>query len=412
MRIAILGGGGVGVCAALELARYGLTVDVYEQDARPLMRASRVNEGKIHQGFLYANDPTARTAQVLAEGALAFTACLARWIAIDPATLRLSTPFVYAVHKSTMVSLDKLERHYADCRSLFEGLRAATGLRYLGRDEPFGFRRLPEDEAAAVLDPAELLAAFITSERAIDPRAVADELRVAFLAEPRIAFKAGCRVSGVRRAAGSRFFVTFGRGGGQEDGPYDQVVNALWEGRLAIDRKLGIVPSRTWIYRHKFGTRVNVALEADDLPSVTMVLGPFGDIVNFGANGIYLSWYPIGMVATTSEIEPPPGWTDCDEAFRYDVFERSFHRWARVCPKLARLKPARETIDPSSGVIFAWGDTDIDDPASELHARYEIGIRSVDGYHSVNTGKYTMVPYLGLKAAERVLGADVKLEPA
>jgi hypothetical protein len=30
----------------------------------------------------------------------------------------------------------------------------------------------------------------------------------------------------------------------------------------------------------------------------------------------------------------------------------------------------------------------------------------VDGYHSVNTGKYTMVPYLGLRAAERVLGVE------
>ena len=57
-------------------------------------------------------------------------------------------------------------------------------------------------------------------------------------------------------------------------------------------------------------------------------------------------------------------------------------------------------------MIFAWGESDISDPHSKLHDRYQIGVHSVDRYHSVNTGKYTLVPYFGLKAAERVLGIE------
>jgi glycine/D-amino acid oxidase-like deaminating enzyme len=60
LRVAVLGAGGVGACTALELASHGCRVDLYEQDSQPLMRASRINEGKIHRGFLYAHDRSLR----------------------------------------------------------------------------------------------------------------------------------------------------------------------------------------------------------------------------------------------------------------------------------------------------------------------------------------------------------------
>ena len=44
-------------------------------------------------------------------------------------------------------------------------------------------------------------------------------------------------------------------------------------------------------------------------------------------------------------------------------------------------------------MIFAWGDSDIDDAESVLHQRHEIGVVSADGYHSINTGKLTSAPY-------------------
>ena len=57
------------------------------------------------------------------------------------------------------------------------------------------------------------------------------------------------------------------------------------------------------------------------------------------------------------------------------------------------------------GVIVAWGETDIDDPGSELHERHRIGVRSDRGHHSVDPGKLTMAPYFALECAERVTGA-------
>ncbi|MEN3355193.1 MAG: hypothetical protein V7640_3351, partial [Betaproteobacteria bacterium] len=53
-RIAILGGGMLGICTALELARRGRRVTLIEGAADVLQGASRWNEGKVHLGFLYA----------------------------------------------------------------------------------------------------------------------------------------------------------------------------------------------------------------------------------------------------------------------------------------------------------------------------------------------------------------------
>jgi hypothetical protein len=402
----VLGGGGVGVCAALELARAGHHADIFEQDALPVRRASRINEGKIHQGILYAKDPTNRTAALMIRGALAFSACLSRWIDGDAATLGLSTPFVYAVHEDSMLSADDMRAHFARCYAMFEELRAASGLSYLGTDAPAAFYDLTPRDAEAILDPRSFSAAIMTSELSVDPRRIADRLGAAVLSEPRLSFVGAATVVEVKRRAAGGFDIVFDRDGRQKAGPYDQVINAAWESRLVFDRQLGIAPTQPWIHRHKFGNRVHVPLKADDLPSLTVVLGAFGDLVNYREGGFYLSWYPIGMVAKSFDLAPPTDWNDISDAQRRDVFERSLAHWRALCPKLNELTFPPEAVDATSGAIVAWGQTDVDDPDSKLHDRYQIGVHSVDGYHSVNTGKYTMVPYLGFQAANRVLGIE------
>jgi hypothetical protein len=55
------------------------------------------------------------------------------------------------------------------------------------------------------------------------------------------------------------------------------------------------------------------------------------------------------------------------------------------------------------GVIVAWGNTDIYDPQSELHHRYEIGLTSSGSFHSIDPGKLTLAPYFAQLAADRIL---------
>jgi hypothetical protein len=55
------------------------------------------------------------------------------------------------------------------------------------------------------------------------------------------------------------------------------------------------------------------------------------------------------------------------------------------------------------GPIVAWANTDIDDPQSELHNRYDIGVHSKGRYHSVDPGKLTMAPLFAEDCVRRIL---------
>jgi hypothetical protein len=404
MRIAILGAGNTGTCAALELAGRGLRVDLYDEDDEPVRRASFHNEGKVHLGLLYAKDRTLRTAALMIRGALAFAPLLDRWIGFDRDRIAVSTPFYYGVHVGTMVDVEGLKAHYARCQRLFAEVQARAGASYLGLDRTIGVDELPRAEMASLVSTEHFVTMFRTSERAVDPRTVAALLRGAALAHPRVQFVGRARVTGVSSRGRGRLAVAFQKDGHGHVEHYDRVANTLWHGRLEIDASMGLCPEQPWLYRYKFAHRVFVPLTAERVPSITGVLGPFGDIVNYLGNGLFVSWYPTGMIATSQAVRPPEWDRELTVERRREVFRISFAEWRRRCPALESLEFGEAAVDPGGGVIFAWGDTDVADPRSQLHQRHEIGVRSVGHYHSVNTGKFTMSPFLGLRTAERVRG--------
>ena len=284
-RIAILGAGIAGVSAALELARRGCAVDLYDENTRALTRASGSNEGKLHLGLVYAHDPSLRTARTLMLGALHFGEYLKRWCGVRPDDLPISTPFYYAVQDGTMVGADALAGYYQRCQRLFAELAASTGLAYLA-DRSLLVQRLTRTEAADVTTSELTAAVFRTSERAVDPRAVADLLRAALAAAPRLTFFGGTTVCRVTRTADGRLDVAVRAGGETRTERYDQVANTLWHGRLEIDATIGLRPARAWIFRYKLGGWTPCPAPPA-VPSLSFVLGPYGDIVNFGARGLY-----------------------------------------------------------------------------------------------------------------------------
>ncbi len=393
MRVAVLGAGLAGTCTALELAERGVSVDLYDENAIPVSRAGRNNEGKVHLGLVYANDRSLRTARSMILGALHFTAALGRWIDVDRLEDAISDPYDYAIHPRTMVPADDLAGYYRSCRELFADAVAATRLSYLGRDATL---RVERTRAASFPET------FRTSECALDPRRLADALGAAVLANARIAFVGETRVVDATERADGTIDVGFRAGDARDCARYDHVVNALWGGRLEIDAKLGLVPERPWIYRYKTAGWITGPVPRGRVPSMTIALGPFGDVVNYGDGGVYFSWYPTGLVGRSAELRAPDWDRDLPPRRVADAVRRSFACLADLCPALAALAPAPSAIEPIGGTIFAWGETDIDEPGSHLHTRYEVGVHSAGRYHSLNPGKYTLAPYLALEAADRV----------
>jgi len=84
-----------------------------------------------------------------------------------------------------------------------------------------------------------------------------------------------------------------------------------------------------------------------------------------------------------------------------DLQRRALEGFGRLIPGLGHTDV--DMVD--AGVIFSWGETDIQDPDSELHRRCEIGISQHDGYFSVDPGKITCAPLFARQLAALVGGA-------
>lgn len=406
MRLAVAGAGIQGVSIALELARRGHPVDLYERDAAPLGRASSANEGKLHLGYVYGNDPSYRTVQVVLRGATRFASLMNRWLPFSAATVPFSEPFYYAVHRDTMVPAAALAGHFSRVAALFRDAREDPQARYLGLAESFVCEALGERDLARHFDTDSVVAAYRTNERSIDPRALAALLRAAVLAEPRIRLHALHAVTRASAGDDGRVVLEVEHEGAVRREVYDRVANACWEGRLALDASFGVTPARAWLHRFKLGAWITTRGPAPPLPSVTVVLGPFGDIANFGSNTLYLSWYPACLIGSSAELTPPDWNAGLNDALRAEVLRKSRLALARVVPSLRALDEAHiERAEIIGGVIIAWGRSGIHDPASELHRRDDIGVESYGNYHSVNTGRYCTAPLFALETCDRMLGA-------
>lgn len=398
MRVAILGGGFQGCCTAVALARRGTRVTLYERNSILLAGAATANEGKIHLGYVYGSDRSLATARTLLRGALSFAPLVQRYLDAD-VPLAASEPFVYVVHRNSQVKVDDFATYLEATHDL---VAAAPGRdSYFGIDLGAAPRRLTQAALESRFDSAYVRAAFDTSEIAIDSVAMAVAMRRRIAQDPRIDVRTGREITAVEDD-GDRLRV---RSAGDDSNDADSdtfscVVNALWDGRLAIDATRSIHPGRKWIHRFKHGIRFRL-IDAAALPSVTIVLGPFGDLVAYGDGSFYVSWYPACMTSH-SEALAPPGWRpEPDDPLRAAIVTESFAAMGAIIPKLRSVRPKDITV--RAGAIVAWGSTDIDDHASELHRRYEIRVHSYGRYHSIDSGKLTMVPHFAEVCADRIL---------
>ena len=143
------------------------------------------------------------------------------------------------------------------------------------------------------------------------------------------------------------------------------------------------------------------------LPTITIVLGPFGDIVTYNNGDVVLSWYPAGLKGLSVELSPPAWPLALDRQATCLVRDGILAGLAAIAPAVARFTPeALASCEMNAGVIFAWGSTDIPDRASGLHARYAIGPQSHGRYHSVDTGKLTMAPYFAKMVADQIMQSE------
>lgn len=401
--VAVLGAGFQGSCIALELARRGHRVDLFDRCDQPLTQAGYWNEGKIHLGLVYANDPVGRTYLRMLDGAMRFETLLGRWLGGPVPSV--STPFYYAVHRTSLLEPARIAGHFAAVEARYRTLLKEGSAGYFGAGEGPIAEKLAPTEVFKLFDTGRVQAAFRTVERAVNVRAIADRLRSAVAATDLIGFRGSTEIASVSSKDGAGYLVRGTAAGVAFSETYADVVNALWAGRLAIDRSNGLTAGRLFLYRTKLGIILRGRSDRAAVPSTTFVLGSYGDTVSYDDGSIYVSWYPDCLVGLSSDIESPDFVGALDAQRRRQLALRSIAAMSDLVPALSPYRDGADIDQIGGGIIFAWGAADIDDPVSELHRRYDIGVHSDGRYHSIDTGKYTMAPYFAVEACDRIEGS-------
>jgi glycine/D-amino acid oxidase-like deaminating enzyme len=395
-RAAVLGAGIMGTATAIQLARRGVDVTVYDREPAPMAAASRWNEGKIHLGYLYGGDPSLATARHLLTGGLQFGDRLRELIDEELAGHTTTEDDVYLVHERSVVGPDALRTRFHQVSELI-------------REHPDAGRYLVDvsDARATEIRPSELrdlggagiVAGFRVPERSVETRWVADRLAAALPATTGVTLRVGTTVTGVEPSGTrtDRWRVRTSDGDREE---FDLVVNALWNGRLTIDVTAGLVPQPPWTHRYRHCVFIRTRSE-QRLPSALVAVGPFGDVKNYNGRDFYVSWYPVGLVAEGSDVEldapQTPTGSDAD-AFAARVRAAL----EPIMPGIGAVFDDAESVVVHGGFVFARGEGALDHPSSGLHRRDRFGVERLGSYHSVDTGKYSTAPWLARELAAEI----------
>ena len=287
--VAVLGAGILGSSVALFLARRGALVTLFDAKDRPFEGASRWNEGKIHLGYIYAADQTGSTARQLLPGALAFRSLAERLIGRSLQSATTPEDDTFLLHRQPVVGAEETEIYFDRISTMARDHPGAGD--YLRDLTVAHVERLSRSELEAICDPSAIVAGYRIPERSVDAHWVAEQFISAIGAETKIELAAGRTVVAVRaleKRQEGQFQVDTDDG---HFGPFDNVVNALWEGRLAIDQTLGISPPSEWPHRYRLSLFTRTRSEVDAL-NVVIGVGPYGDIKNYNRRDLYLSPVP------------------------------------------------------------------------------------------------------------------------
>jgi glycine/D-amino acid oxidase-like deaminating enzyme len=402
MRVGVLGGGLQGCCAALALAERGVSVTLFDKNGALLSRAAVANEGKIHLGYMYAGDPTLSTAKTMMTGALSFAPFLERYLDRPARSFLVSIPASYVVHRDSQVSCEDTCAYLNAVHALINEAAAGRRQAYFGRELNAPLRPWSAAEQETAFDAGLALAVVSTPEIAINPLVLAETMRDRIAAHPRIDVRCNRTVVGAKEEHDRIEVLSDGPEGAARDG-FDHIVNALWDGRLKLNEALGYRANRPWLHRLKYGVSFRLPAGAKPPPSATFVLGAFGEVVTYGDGLIYLTWYPECLKAICSDVAPPEWDTYPPEPLRSRIVIGTFRALSAIVRALRALDAENlPEVCVKGGTIVAWGKTDIYDPASELHRRFEIGVTSAGRFHSIDPGKLTMAPYFAEVCAERI----------
>ena len=398
-RIAILGAGIMGSSLALFLARKGADVTLFDKATEPFSGASRWNEGKIHLGYIYSADPSLNTAEHVIPGGLKFRPLVEELLQTSIESVVTSHNDIYLCHRDSVVNPDAMESYM---QQVTQKLYTHSDMaQYLGDSLNGQLKRLSKNELAELSGSPDIIAGFSVPEYSVETKWIADRFVEAINAEKRIELHMSTRIESVTSPEDNRtgpWDIHTSTGIFES---YDYVVNALWEGRMAIDQTVGLQTSDVWSNRYRQSLFIHTSKPVHT-PCVVIATGPFGDIKNYNDRDFYLSWYPDGLCVDNSDISPPE--LDSLNMPDHDSLSNAiFDHLQAYLPWVERIRENAEHIRVGGGWVFAAGRGQLSNPSSSLHKRSDYGIFRKGSYISVDTGKYSTAPLLAKSLADSLI---------
>lgn len=396
-RVAVLGAGIMGSAIALFLARRGIRVVLFDGASQPMSAASRWNEGKIHLGYLYNRDRSMLTASKMLPGGLMFKPLIEDLIGVDLGQATTDSDDVFLCHRQSVVPPDAMAEYFLRLDQLVR--QHPDAHRYLVDNSACGSRRLSVRALNALTDSPDIVAGFHIQERSVATTWVADRICEALIAELRIEPHMDSRVTAVRpEQTGVADGPWMIEQGDLDHGPFDLVINALWNGRLEIDATAGLPTAGPISNRYRLALFVRTS-ELVDVPSAIITTGPFGDIKNYNGRDFYLSWYPKGLMVDSAQVIPPSP-PALNPAQRDVICNDVLDALGSLLPGVSRVRDRMESMVLQGGWVFASAEGVLSDPDSSLHRRTDFGLRRKGTYLSVDTGKYSTAPWMARKIAD------------
>lgn len=379
-RVAVIGGGTLGVLIGLQLSNSGIEVEIHEAKSEILKGASYRGEGKVHLGFVYGKS-SENTWEPLIQSALLFDKIIEKAIGCPIAWESMrSKPFVYKVEQKSMISNQQFIDHARKITSYIK--RTGKKSSYLGVsiDELVDFFQISADK-------------FQTQERSIDlvklggllQEQVANRANISVILNSEIQSIENSGKNGYRLRTRDTII----------DKHFDYVVNCTWHRGSVLDQLFWEdVPNlnyRTRLYVSAFTNLPEIA--------ITSTLGRFGDLVVFQTGRIYASDYTAGLTSFTNSKFPV-----FEERDNLPIelckshWEQIKTRYAHEYPQLTDIDVV-ETFERS---IVAEGTRDIDHIDSELHQRMPYHFKRKDNYFSALASKITTVPQLSKLVADLI----------
>jgi glycine/D-amino acid oxidase-like deaminating enzyme len=272
----------MGSSIALHLAGRGIAVTRFDREPAPFSGASRWNEGKIYLGYLYAADPTLRTARTVISRGLSFKEQVERLTEAPlPATAVTPADDLYLVRADSVVPPAATGAYLDAVAALVLEDPAAKG--YLVDASSSKVTHLSRAHLEEVADSSVVVAGFRVPERSVNTMWVADAFVAALERNPMIELALGRTV---RRLSCSNVNWTR-RVVRQDRRRAPRAVRCRRQCALARPTSYRRLcrPSR----RHRRAASIpglSLFVETEESfhsPSAVLTVGPFGDVKHSGA---------------------------------------------------------------------------------------------------------------------------------